>query len=110
MWSIVDRSVVMGRMTVHNNITEMNTFFFILQVAIHNTVTIQKRQHSIHLVHIAKDNAIYTTFNIHRAVRSTYHVPRMPPAVTAADRRAAGTDKQRVFTCHLLHVGHSWRM
>jgi len=34
--------------------------------------------------------------------------PRMPPAVTAADRWADSTDKQRFFTCYILHVGCSW--
>ena len=68
MRSVVDRSVVMRLMTVHNHITKTMIFqynSFILQVVIDNTVTVQNKDtttQSINLVNIAKDNAIYTTY------------------------------------------------
>jgi hypothetical protein len=97
----------MRRMTVHDHSIENNDisiqFLFILQEEIHNTVTIQSNQRH-------KDTAQFTAHSkrhhlhyAHYTERSGPFIvyPGILPAVTAADRQAAGTDKQRFFTRYL---------
>jgi hypothetical protein len=70
MRSVVDRNVAMRRMTIDDHSTETMTYqynFFILQVAIHNNVTIHSKTqwYSTNFLHTAKDDAIYSTLNAH---------------------------------------------
>ena len=112
MRSVVDRSVVMRRMTTWSqHRKEWHQYSsFISQAAIHNTVTIHNNQRH--------DDTQYK-FTAHSKRRRHLHYvqytersgpfivsSKMPPAV----RWAVGTDKQRLFTCYLLHVGRSWRL
>jgi len=67
MWSVIDRSVVMQRMTVHNHITKNNDISIqFLYFTSHNKQycnNTKQTWQSKNFVHIAKHDAIYTKYN-----------------------------------------------
>jgi len=77
--------------------------FFILQEGIHNTVTIQSNQRHKDTAQFTAQSNRHHLHYVQYTERSGPFIvyPGIPPAVTAADRPAAGTDKQRFFTCYL---------
>ena len=95
----VDRNVAMRRMTVHDHNTENNDISIqFLYFTSRNTQYCNNTLKGTVTVQIScklQQTTPFTLRPIHRGDRSIYHVPRMPPAVTAADRWAASTDRQR---------------
>jgi hypothetical protein len=108
--NITDCEMSLYMLTAENTITYQYNFF-ILQDAIHDTVTIQNNRRHNETVQIYctlhKDDAIYSTFNIQS---SPVHLS-CPPEYRQLSVLLTGEQLVQTLTkvCHtLLHVGRSW--
>jgi hypothetical protein len=114
MRPVVNRSVDMRGMTVHDDSTENNDIpIQFISITSHNTQycnnTQQSKTHGINSLHTAKDGAIYITFNTQNG---PVHLSCPPEcrqlSLLLTGKQSVGTSEG--FSHIYLHVDCSWRL